>query len=266
MKIGVNTTLFAPFDLETAFRHTALCGYEGIELSAIDWLTRHLVVEQWREINPRIRQWASRYGLQLLAIEQTSHQPEVMELTCAAAADLGIAIVNTGPGGKADDESTFGPMVDRLGRLVDIAAKHGVTLCVKAHVGDYVHDTPSSLKLLRAIPSRHLALDLDPSHLHRVGEEPSACISQVIDRLGHVHIRDCKGRQISPGPPATQANGRGDINLVGLMAELHRHGYTGPVNLEVCGAKETSLLECVAIAAEARGHMRAALQAAESQP
>jgi sugar phosphate isomerase/epimerase len=66
---------------------------------------------------------------------------------------------------------------------------------------------------------------------------------------------------MNPGPPALQANGRGDIDLVGYLRVLHQAGYAGPVDLEVIGAKELDVLQCAVIAAEARGHMQACLQA-----
>ena len=56
----------------------------------------------------------------------------------------------------------------------------------------------------------------------------------------HVHIRDCKGRQQGPGKPEEQANGRGDIDLVGYIRALASGGYTGPVNLEIIGAKDST--------------------------
>ena len=42
----------------------------------------------------------------------------------------------------------------------------------------------------------------------------------MIARVKHVHIRDCKGRQQSPGKPEMQANGRGDIDLLGYIRVL----------------------------------------------
>src|SRR3546814_1553844 len=48
----------------------------------------------------------------------------------------------------------------------------------------------------------------------------------------------CKGRQQNPGTPQMQANGRGDIDLLGYVRVLHENGYDGPVDLEVIGAKE----------------------------
>jgi len=83
----------------------------------------------------------------------------------------------------------------------------------------------------------------------------------VISRVKHVHIRDCKGRQQSPGKPEMQANGRGDIDLVGYIRVLHQNGYVGPLDLEIIGAKDYPLEHCCIIAAESRGHMQACLQA-----
>ena len=93
---------------------------------------------------------------------------------------------------------------------------------------------------------------MDPSHIHRAGENPVEAIAAVISRVKHVHIRDCKGRQQSPGKPEMQANGRGDIDLVGYIRVLHQHGYAGPLDLEIIGAKEYSLVQCGVIAAESR--------------
>jgi len=102
---------------------------------------------------------------------------------------------------------------------------------------------------------------MDPSHIHRAGENPVEAIGAVVSRIRHVHIRDCRGREQGPGLPERQANGRGDIDLIGYIRRLHEAGYTGPVNLEVIGAKDYPQDRCAVIAAEARGHMQACLQA-----
>jgi sugar phosphate isomerase/epimerase len=142
-----------------------------------------------------------------------------------------------------------------------MAEKYGVTLCVKAHVGASIYNTPTTLKVMEAITSPAFGIDMDPSHIYRANEDPVAAITAVLPRVKHLHIRDCKGRQQGPGNPEDQANGRGDIDLVAFIRTLHQHGYAGPLNLEVIGAKEYSVEQCCIIAAEARGHMQACLQA-----
>ena len=261
MKLGANSVLFGGYDMETAFKQIALAGYDGIEISAIDGMSQHLVLDRWQEIAPTIKQLAQTYNLQLLAMEQPSRDLAKMEKAMQAAVEIGIPIVNCGPGGKTDDPSTLQHTLDELGMLATMAEKYGITLCVKAHVGAAVYNTPTTLKVMEAITSPNFGIDMDPSHIYRANENPVEAIAAVISRVKHVHIRDCKGRQQGPGKPEMQANGRGDIDLVGYIRVLHENGYTGPLNLEIIGAKEYSLEQCCIIAAESRGHMQACLQA-----
>ncbi len=261
MKLGANSVLFGGHSLETAFKCLAMAGYDGIELSAIHGMSEHLVLDRWQELVPEIKRLSQAYGLELLAIEQPSQDPVKMEKAFQAAVELGIPIVNCGPGGKTGDEASFQQAVDALGRLCQMAERYGVTLCVKAHVGAAIYNTPTTLRLLEAITSPAFGVDMDPSHIYRAGEDPVEAIKAVVHRVRHVHIRDCKGRQPSPGKPEMQANGRGDINRLGYIRALHDAGYTGPLDLEVIGAKNYDVIQCAIIAAESRGHMQACLQA-----
>jgi sugar phosphate isomerase/epimerase len=261
MKLGANSVLFGGYSMETAFKCLAMAGYDGIELSAIDGMSEHLVLSRWKDVAPEVKRLSQEYGLALLAMEQPSQDPAKMEQAFQAAAEIGIPIVNCGPGGKTDDEVTLQQSIDSLGKLADRAAGYGVTLCVKAHVGASIYNTPTTLRVMQAITSPAFGIDMDPSHIHRAGENPVEALQAVISRVKHIHIRDCKGRQPSPGKPEMQANGRGDIDLLGYIRVLHENGYTGPVNLEVIGAKGYALEQCCIVAAESRGHMQACLQA-----
>ncbi len=261
MLLGANSVLFGGYDMETAFKTLAMAGYDGIEVSAIDGMSQHLVLDNWREIAPEVKRLAQETGLKLLAMEQPSQDAAKMEQAFQAAVETGIPIVNCGPGGKSDDEASLEQSINTLGALAARAEHYGVTLCVKAHVGASIYNTPTTLRAMAAIQSPAFGIDMDPSHIWRTGENPVEAIAAVVSRVKHVHIRDCKGRQQNPGKPEMQANGRGDIDLVGYLRVLHENGYAGPVDLEVIGAKEYSLTQCAVIAAESRGHMQACLQA-----
>src|SRR5205809_8109982 len=103
MKLGINSVLFGGHDLQTAFYYTQVCGYDGIELSAIDGMSEHLVLDRWREIAPRIKELSKQHNLPILEMEQPSQEERKMELAFQSAADIGIPIINCGPGGKAND-------------------------------------------------------------------------------------------------------------------------------------------------------------------
>jgi len=259
MLIGLNAVLFGGFDAETAFRCTAMAGYDAIELSALPGMAEHITFEGWRDEVPSLLKLSAEHGLPVSALEVANPDMGVLSKAFEMAGALGCPIVNIGSGGPADDESAWAATIENLARAADAAETAGILLCVKAHVGLAVHNTATSLRALAEIPNLHL--DMDPSHVHRAGEDPVKALGEVANRIRHVHIRDCKGRQGPPGPPPLQANGRGDIDLVGYVRVLHEHGFDGPVNLEVIGARELDLLQCQTIAAESRGHMQASLQA-----
>ncbi|MFP4382314.1 MAG: sugar phosphate isomerase/epimerase family protein [Candidatus Sumerlaeia bacterium] len=261
MQLGANSVLFGGYDMDTAFKWIKAAGYDGIEISAIGGMSEHLVLDKWEELVEPIKALIEKYELPILAMEQPSRDKETMDKAMQAAKAINCPIINCGPGGETADPSTLQGTIDELKELTKMAEDNDVILCVKAHVGRAIYNTPSSLKCLEAIQSDHFGLDMDPSHIWRADENPVEAIAAVVDRIKHVHIRDCKGRQQSPGKPEDQANGRGDIDLLGYVRVLHENGYDGPLDLEVIGAKEYELPACVTIAAEARGHMQACLQA-----
>ena len=261
MKLGFNSVLFGGHDMEMAFKYASALGYHGLEISAIDTMSEHLVLDQWETLAPRIKSLAEQYDIPITAMEQPSQDVDTMTRAFEAACEIGIPIINCGPGGQADSEESLAESIASLQNLAERAASYGVMLCAKAHVGAAIYNTPTTLRMLREIDCPAFGLDMDPSHIHRAGENAIEALDSVISRIKHVHIRDCKGRQQGPGSPPMQANGRGDIDLLGFIRRLHEAEYDGPVNLEIIGAKDFNLASCVAIAGESRGHMQACLQA-----
>lgn len=261
IKLGVNSVLFQGFNLDVAMQCIAWAGYDGIELSAIQGMCEHLVLDDWQPQADAIRKLAEQHRLGLLSIEVASLDEQ--RLTCAfeACAAMGIPIVNVGPGGKSNVEEDFIRQTDHIARMSDKADGCGVTLCCKAHVGGCIFDTATTLRAMQKITSSGFGVDMDPSHVYRAGERPELALPAVISRVRHVHIRDCKGRGPSPGEPKDQACGRGDIDLAGYCRAMVDGGYNGPVCLEVIGAGKYELAQCTVIAAESYGYLNACLKA-----
>lgn len=261
IKLGVNSVLFKDFDIETAVRHIALCGYDGVELSAIQGMCEHLVLDSWQEQAEELKLLAAEYNVCYLAMEVASLDEARLTKAFQAAQAIGIPVVNVGPGGQSNDEADLTQSIATLTQLSELAATYGVTLCVKAHVGNAIHNTPTTLRAMDAIDSDGFGIDMDPSHVYRAGENPEEALPQVLSRVKHVHIRDCKGRSSGPGPITQQACGRGDIDLAAYCKTLVEGNYNGPVCLEVIGAGGHSLAEVSIIAAESYGFLNGCLRA-----
>ncbi len=260
IKLGVNTVLFQNLDLATAMTHIAWAGYDGVELSAIKGMCEHLELDRWQEQVKEIHDLAAQHNLALLSTEVASLDETRLQKAFDACAALGIPVVNVGPGGKADVEEDFNHVVSHLTKMAELAGKQGVTLCVKAHVNASIYNTPTTLEAMARISDSAFGIDMDPSHIYRAGELPEEALPQVLSRVRHIHIRDCKGRGPRPGAAPDQACGRGDINLYAYFEAMVNGNYNGPVCLEVIGAGDYPLGQRTVIAAESYGYMNACLK------
>lgn len=280
MKLGVNSVLFKPFSVMEALKGIKQAGYDGVEISAIQGMNPHLKLgspEETAQSIKDIKAAQEETGLELLSMELASQDPALLRKACAAAVELGIPIINVGPNGKTGEEGGVAFCVETVKNSAAIAKAYGITLCMKAHVGASVYNTPTTLELMEGVKNDNFGVDMDPSHIIRAGENPAEALPSIAHRVKHCHIRDCKmpdpdaeppvmpdGRPapkgvIPPGPPAMQACGRGDIDLMGYFKALVDVKYEGPVCLEVIGPDQTYDGAC-AIASESYGYMNALLK------
>ena len=259
IKLGVNSVLFRDYDFRTAVKYIAECGYDGVEIAAIPSMCEHLELDRWREQAADLKAIVSDAGIEFLSTEVTTLDEARLLPAFEAAAEIGIPVVNVGPGGKSNVPEDLDRSIAMLARMAERAGEAGVTLCVKAHVGAAIFDTPTTLRAMREIASPAFGIDMDPSHIYRAGENPQEALPAVLSRVRHIHIRDCRGRQHGPGTPRDQACGRGDIDLAAYCRAMVDGGYDGPVCLEVIGAKDHELPLVSIIAAESYGYLNACL-------
>ena len=257
IQLGVNSVLFKAVSFAEAARAIALAGYDGVEISAIQGMCEHLDLDSYKR--SELLSVTEETGLKFLSTEVASLDRERLKKAFAACADIGIPIVNVGPGGKADEPGSLEESIETLMDRTQLASSFGVTLCVKAHVGNAIYNTPTTLKAIDVIMHENFGIDMDPSHVFRAGEDPAKALPAVLSHVKHVHIRDCKGTGPSPGLPGEQACGRGDIDLYNYVKAMVDGGYEGPVCLEVIGPDQT-LPEASIIAAESYGYLNAILK------
>ena len=72
MKLGVNTVLFKCVDVKSAMKAIKTAGYDGVELSAIQGMCEHLVLDAWETQAPLVKAAAMEAGVELLSMEVAS--------------------------------------------------------------------------------------------------------------------------------------------------------------------------------------------------
>jgi sugar phosphate isomerase/epimerase len=261
MKLGVNSVLFSSSDFATAARYIKLAGYDGVEISAIRGMCEHLELDRWREQAVELKRIVADNGLEFLSMEESALDEERLTKAFEAGAEIGIPVVNIGPGGKSSVKADFDRQTDLTAKMASKAEQYGVTLCAKAHVGACIDDTPTTLAAMQKVASPAFGIDMDPSHIWRAGEDPAQALRQVLSRVKHIHIRDCLGKGPGPGKAQDQACGRGDIDLFAYCKAMVDGSYAGPVCLEVIGAGDLELAEVAIVAAESYGYLNACLKA-----
>ena len=260
IKLGVNSVLFGGYDFGTACRYIKAAGYDGVEISAIKGMCEHIDLDNWKSQAKELRQIASDSGLEFLSMEEAALDEDRLMKAFEAGVEIGIPVINIGPGGKSDVEEDFQRQVALMAKMAEKAESFGVTLCCKAHVGGSIYNTPTTLRAMERVKSPAFGIDMDPSHIYRAGENPAEALKPVLSRVRHIHIRDCKGPGPSPGSPPDQACGRGDIDLMAYCRVMVEGGYSGPVCLEVIGAGQMELADVSIIAAESYGYLNACLK------
>ena len=110
MKLGVNTVLFKKFPVREAVLMAKRAGYDGVELSAIQGMCEHLVLDEWEKQKEELIALREETGMEFLSMEAATNDRARIEKAFAAAQALGIPLVNIGPGGStAEGEESLRP-------------------------------------------------------------------------------------------------------------------------------------------------------------
>ncbi len=256
-------------DPASAIRVLRKSGYDGVE-----WmLGRHFNdAKELRRLVPTTR----RAGLQipdimcwqdLVSGDERSREKSVT-LLCemvATAGDLSVPVMNvfTGPmtwnpgaakvGKDVSEGDAWRSVVDSLSEVVETAEKSGVVVTVEPVFGMLVHDYYTVRELLGHFDSKHLGVNLDPSHLVLYGNDPAWAVRRLGDRVRHVHVKDAFGR---PGVFGETFSfpflGEGVVDWRSFLGALEEIGYSGFLSLEfendrylknVCGGDWTVAAE-----------------------
>jgi len=163
----------------------------------------------------------------------------------SAAHEMAIPVMNvfTGPmtwiqnfakiGDDISEEVAWAIVTDAFSEIVDAAEKNDVIVTVEAVFGMLVHDYYTMKEFLGYFDSKHLAVNLDPSHLALYGNDPSFAVRRLGKRIRHVHVKDSFG---TPGTLGKDFEfpilGEGMVDWKRFFTCLREVDYDGYLSLE----------------------------------
>ncbi|WP_059102620.1 sugar phosphate isomerase/epimerase family protein [Shouchella shacheensis] len=260
MKLGVNSVLFGGYDLKTAIEYIKFSGYQGIELASIVGMAEHLKDAALESELSEIKNWVEEAELDLYSVEAATNilEPENRERTKRVferAAKLGIPMVTTGSAGESNDEEKMEQSLRAIEELAIAANDVGIKYALKLHYGQSIYNTETALRLMREVKHPALGLNLDATHIGRVGDDPVKAVEALQEHVIHTHIRDTFIEELKIAAPEYQIAGRGTVPLKEVVQKMVDTGYQGATVLEIIGAKEYDLPKVAAIAAESHGYL-----------
>src|SRR5581483_5439355 len=127
----------------------------------------------------------------------------------------------------SDPDSIFDRIVEQVQKALPVAKANDVLLVVENEHSCNTATGTESAKLLRAVTDRRLMLNWDPGNCYEAGEEPFPKAWDQFDhtRIGHIHLKDAKGKAWRPV-------GGGEIDFVGQFKALKEMKYSSTMSLE----------------------------------
>ena len=144
-------------------------------------------------------------------------------------------------------EAGFDRIVELWTPILDEFRKYDVKFALEVHPSEIAFDYYSTKKLLEKFADRpEFGLNFDPSHLIWQGIKPHLFLSDFIDRVYHVHMKDAAvtldgrsgllGSHIDFGDLRRGWNfrslGHGDVTFEEIIRVLNAAGYDGPLSVE----------------------------------
>ncbi|MCA9837083.1 MAG: sugar phosphate isomerase/epimerase [Trueperaceae bacterium] len=174
--------------------------------------------------------------------------------TCAAAGATNFFLVMLPEDPAKTRKENFGYMVESFAELAPTLESVGGHVVIEGWPGPgALCCTPEGYRgFFEQCPSKAMGVNYDPSHLLRMGIDPIRFLTEFIDRVFHVHGKDCtvineNVYEYGTEQPATFADpipwggmhwrytipGHGLSRWPKILKMLEEHGYKGGVSIEL---------------------------------
>jgi sugar phosphate isomerase/epimerase len=263
MKIGFHTDAFNSvyFNFEKCLQWAQRNNVHYIECGLIDgasWIHGlgyfpHVALYEDPAL---LRRKMEKYGVQFSQVDAAfpisssdaplRGVPYVMK-AIAWAAQAGCPCVDTTDGLHAPPDLKEEEAMDLMKRsyqqIIEVADAHRIIVNIEPH-GYFTTNPKFMSRMLNFCDSPYLRMNLDTGNTFIAGQDPAAYLTQFIDRVSHVHVKDvpaslmeARGKQtgIAAGDYTVLGEGVNAENIKKCLALLRDHGYHGVLSMECEG-------------------------------
>jgi sugar phosphate isomerase/epimerase len=176
---------------------------------------------------------ATFFGCEMI---QTDSYPPPVEFVGETPYQMGIRYgeqyrVKIDPAFKWEDVWSW--LTDSIGACADEANRASLKFCVEPRVGEIVSNTDALLRLMDAVDADNFGAILDTAHQHAQKEILALSVEKLGSRIHAVHAADNDGQTNQH-----RAIGRGSVDWESLFQALQKHGFSGPVMIDVADGQD----------------------------
>lgn len=139
-----------------------------------------------------------------------------------------LIICNSVKRWECNQEEDWNTFIERTKELVALAEKTGITLAMEFEPSMVCGDTAGLHKMLEAIPSDNLMVNLDLGHVFLCDPEPMEAIKSLKGKVAHAHIENMSRGVHYHLPPHL-----GDMDLQEYVDALKEIGFDGAMSLDL---------------------------------
>jgi len=215
--VCVSTECFPDLPLAAAMERLAELEYSAVEIDVHESGGHLHPVEVAAQPDAAVKACSDLQRLRPVAVSfaaaETPATDGLFAAACKLAKSLGVVTMVVE---SSELGTPFNGEIERLRRMVAIAATLDAVVAVKTSAGRMTQDAETTASLCRNVPG--LGVTLDPSHFI-FGHKKAASWEPILKYVRHVHLRDTK-----PDVPQVRI-GQGGVEYGRLVGQLERVGY-----------------------------------------
>jgi sugar phosphate isomerase/epimerase len=158
--------------------------------------------------------------------------------TLQAARALGAKVIFVSVhAGELDKQIVY----DRLRRVGDEAAQHGITIGMETHP-DLITNGQVALETMQGVNHPNVRVNYDTANIHFYNQNVDSVeeLRKILSYVGSVHLKDTNGGYRAWHFPAF---GKGIVDFKAIFGLLNGRGFYGPFTMEIEGVEGENLNE-----------------------